>query len=545
MLRQNRRIGGGTPACIVSFNRCNPLKKLIKASLNFLVLFSFIFCDLSNVVFAKKAVRSATKRKRSASVSSRASSVKAKTVVVDETENTVSNEATVEAVSAPATSSDVKTEEVSSVNVQMLELQRQKEKEEDEYRKQQIDNARRDLNARIDDVKTQCSGIRNDLDSLFGLSKATTIVSGVGTVMAGGALAAGLMKNKTDKIISGEEKVKLGANGEGGNSSESASEASESGANSNANSSSSYNNEEYEEVVEEYFGRNSDGTEMSEEEKEAFRKSYMDSDNTKQYRDGLIIYKKSTTRKKKTSSSSSSDASNQNSASSSNVANSANISEMLGGDGKLPANLSDINVADVLNKNPDMKAKADKVSKTMGHVRTGLMAGATVTSAVSLGTSVGSVNSAGSLADNMSKCNSALSALRSAKSAFEVELDGESDASLIRANGILSACSDYDKENVKAIKNIMTASSVTSGIGTATGLAGTITSAMANSNKVRGDNSEKGTKKEKNLNMASNILAGVTTGTSASSAVLGGISMSKVKKDFEKAERCESALANY
>ena len=45
--------------------------------------------------------------------------------------------------------------------------------------------------------------------------------------------------------------------------------------------------------------------------------------------------------------------------------------------------------------------------------------------------------------------------------------------------------------------------------------------------------------------MASNILAGVTTGTSASSAVLGGISMSKVKKDFEKAERCESALANY
>lgn len=357
-------------------------------------------------------------------------------------------------------------------------------------------------------------------------------------------MVAGLMKNKTDKIISGEEKVKLGANGEGGNSSESASEASESGANSNANSSSSYNNEEYEEVVEEYFGRNSDGTEMSEEEKEAFRKSYMDSDNTKQYRDGLIIYKKSTTRKKKTSSSSSSDASNQNSASS-NVANSANISEMLGGDGKLPANLSDINVADVLNKNPDMKAKADKVSKTMGHVRTGLMAGATVTSAVSLGTSVGSVNSAGSLADNMSKCNSALSALRSAKSAFEVELDGESDASLIRANGILSACSDYDKENVKAIKNIMTASSVTSGIGTATGLAGTITSAMANSNKVRGDNSEKGTKKEKNLNMASNILAGVTTGTSASSAVLGGISMSKVKKDFEKAERCESALANY
>ena len=91
------------------------MRQIFKQSLSFLVLFSFIFCDLSNVVFAKKAVRSATKRKRSASISSRASSVKAKPVVVDETENTASNEATVEAVSAPATSSDVKTEEVSAV----------------------------------------------------------------------------------------------------------------------------------------------------------------------------------------------------------------------------------------------------------------------------------------------------------------------------------------------------------------------------------------------------------------------------------------------
>ena len=82
-----------------------------------------------------------------------------------------------------------------------------------------------------------------------------------------------------------------------------------------------------------------------------------------------------------------------------------------------------------------------------------------------------------------------------------------------------------------------------SSIGTATAGAGTITSALANSKKVRNDDSEDGKKKEKNLNTASNILAGVTMGTSGASTALSAVQISKAKKDSEMAEKCESALA--
>lgn len=88
----------------------------------------------------------------------------------------------------------------------------------------------------------------------------------------------------------------------------------------------------------------------------------------------------------------------------------------------------------------------------------------------------------------------------------------------------------------------MTASAIVSGIGTATAGAGTITSAMANSKKVREDDSEKGRKKEKGLNLASNILAGVTMGTSATSMVLSVTAISKAKKDSKMAEECEAVL---
>ena len=85
-------------------------------------------------------------------------------------------------------------------------------------------------------------------------------------------------------------------------------------------------------------------------------------------------------------------------------------------------------------------------------------------------------------------------------------------------------------------------SAIVSGIGTATASAGTVTSIIANSDKVRLNDSDEGKKKEKNLNLASNILAGVTMGTSGASTVLSATAIAKAKKDSEMAEKCESAL---
>ena len=185
-----------------------------------------------------------------------------------------------------------------------------------------------------------------------------------------------------------------------------------------------------------------------------------------------------------------------------------------------------------------------KKSKMLGNVRTGLMAGATVTSAVSTGTSIGATVNADKLAKKMSDCNQKLYELRIAKS--ELEALESSDKSAVEAGEnatrILGACTGFNKNNINTVKNKMTASAIISGIGTATGATGTITSAMANSKKVREDDSVKGKKKEKNLNLTANIMAGITTGTSLSTTVISATAIADAKKDSKMAEECEAVL---
>ena len=144
----------------------------------------------------------------------------------------------------------------------------------------------------------------------------------------------------------------------------------------------------------------------------------------------------------------------------------------------------------------DFKRKLRKKRRNqrcLGNIRTGLMAGATVTSAVSTGTSIGATVNADKLAKKMSNCNQKLYELKIAKS--ELEALESSDKSAVEAGEnatkILGACTGYNKNNINTVKNKMTASAIISGIGTETGATGTITSAMANSKKVREDDSEK------------------------------------------------------
>lgn len=53
----------------------------------------------------------------------------------------------------------------------------------------------------LDSTRVACSGISDELSHISGISVANTAVSGAGTVAAGGALAAGVKKSKTDKEI--------------------------------------------------------------------------------------------------------------------------------------------------------------------------------------------------------------------------------------------------------------------------------------------------------------------------------------------------------
>ena len=289
---------------------------------------------------------------------------------------------------------------------------------------------------KISEVKSECSGIKKDLDTIFGFTTATTVASGIGTVAAGGAMVSGVMKSKKDKLI-----------------------------------------EEKENELKLLQSR----TDNLSDDPEELKKQ---------------------------------------------------IAEIM-------PSLDE----DYARLQKEIEEETKK-SKMLGNVRTGLMAGATVTSAVSTGTSIGATVNADKLAKKMSDCNQKLYELKIAKSELEALESSDKLAVEIGENAtkILGACTGYNKNNINTVKNKMTASAIISGIGTATGATGTITSAMANSKKVREDDSVKGKKKEKNLNLTANIMAGITTGTSLSTTVISATAIADAKKDSKMAEECEAVL---
>ena len=181
----------------------------------------------------------------------------------------------------------------------------------------------------------------------------------------------------------------------------------------------------------------------------------------------------------------------------------------------------------------DMKSSMEKSSNALGNVRTGLLAGTTAVSALSAGSSIGATMTADKLAKKMEDCNHALKELQLAKSSIEAE-EKFNTTSVNSANEILSVCKEYSKDNIKQLKNMMTASAIVSAVGTGVAGTGTMTSVMANK--------EKNKAKAKKLNTASNILAGVAIGTSGTSTTLSALSIQKAKKDSEMATECEKVL---
>ena len=313
----------------------------------------------------------------------------------------------------------------------------------------EIAEAEQDLQQKLNAAASTCSGIKNGLDTIFGLTVATTISSGAGTLAAGGALGVGIAKSVIDKKT---------------------------------------------------------------EALEAQIQLYQPKSPTLTGNQSISL-----------------DAQSNVSGTEEEIIEKAN------------SLMNEINPQiDELKK---QIAENEKKSKTLGNVRTGLMAGATVTSLTSTVTSTVTTVKASELAEQMINCDNKIAEVRIAKSLLET-FDVENNTYIEKAKKVLDSCTGFDKNNINTLKTTMTASAIISGIGSATAGTGTITSALANSQKIRNDNSDKGKKKEKGLNITSNILAGVTMGTSGASTVLSATSIERAKKDSSIAERCENALAN-
>ena len=206
-----------------------------------------------------------------------------------------------------------------------------------------------------------------------------------------------------------------------------------------------------------------------------------------------------------------------------------------------------INVEDVeksLAENPiailDLDNRLDKLnenSEKLGNIRSGTMAAATVTNIA--GAIMSGTNKVkGDLKQQIDECLMSVKTLSNVR--MQARIDGSAtDADLARAENIIRACDAWTTVDVEPINNRSTGATVSAGIGAGLGLAGTITSASANSKDVRNSDDKQ---KEKNLNTAANVLAGGTTVASATATIFNATQISAIKRAATVADECEGAL---
>lgn len=204
--------------------------------------------------------------------------------------------------------------------------------------------------------------------------------------------------------------------------------------------------------------------------------------------------------------------------------------------------LAEINMYYNENKDPNKEIPDDievlnAKSKKLGNWRTGLVAGSAVTNVAGAIIAGKNQKDNSELETMVKNCLSAVDVL--SKQMGQARVNGEDTS---EAESIVTACKKYDGVDLTKIGKRGRGAFVSSIVGASTGTIGTITSAAANSDGVRNDNSVDGVKKEKNLNMASNIFAGTTAVASGAATVFNATQIAAIKKIANVAQKCEEVL---
>ena len=185
------------------------------------------------------------------------------------------------------------------------------------------------------------------------------------------------------------------------------------------------------------------------------------------------------------------------------------------------------------------KAKLDdlnKQSKKLGNWRTGLVAGSATTNVA--GAIIAGKNKVKEdLEVQIEDCKAQVANLNS--SIMQARMNGEDVG---EAQEIFNACREYNYVDITPINKRAKGAQISSIVGAGTGIVGTVTSAMANTDKTRNDNTDAGKQKEKNLNAASNVLAGASTVASATATVFNATQISAIKKVATVAQKCTEVL---
>ena len=189
------------------------------------------------------------------------------------------------------------------------------------------------------------------------------------------------------------------------------------------------------------------------------------------------------------------------------------------------------NGTDKPNSKDDFTAMSEE-SKTLGNWRTGLIGTSTVTN-VAGAIIAGNNKSDENLQTKIDECVKSVETLKNAIG--QARADG---LDVTQANQIVTECGEWRNVDLSTINDRAKGAMISSIVGAVTGAAGTVTSAMANSDGVSNGYSEK----EKNLNTAANVLSGGTAVASGVATVFNATQISAVKKVVAVAEKCEETL---
>lgn len=175
-------------------------------------------------------------------------------------------------------------------------------------------------------------------------------------------------------------------------------------------------------------------------------------------------------------------------------------------------------------------------SKKLGNWRTGLLASNTATNIAGAIISSKTINK-DDIQGQIEKCISATKELNNAINA--ARMNGED---VNEAKQIYDTCREYEYIDISPINKRGKGAMISSSVGAIVGGVGTITSGVANSEKIRDDNTDAGKKKEKDLNTASNVLAVGATAASATATVFNATQIAAIKKIAKVSESCTGVL---
>ena len=141
------------------------------------------------------------------------------------------------------------------------------------------------------------------------------------------------------------------------------------------------------------------------------------------------------------------------------------------------------------------------------------------------------------LTSQIDECIAATAILKQALGQARISGDA-ADADIVRAATIVSECEMWSTVNISSINKRAGGATVASSVGAGVGLVGTITSAIANTDKTRAGDAQK----EKNMNTAANVMAGGATVASATATVFNATQIAAIKRAANIADKCEEAL---